>query len=98
MQGRIAVGVLEHSAALDAIWVWLSVKMVAHGEMYAPFDTEVEAVGQFVFHSEANGEVGSVNANRSQFHLLVLYFWSGHQFVDVPIYFYSYGRKTLKRI
>ena len=36
LQCRVAVGVLEESAAFDAVWVFASIEVVAQREMHCP--------------------------------------------------------------
>ena len=65
LEGVVAVGVLEESAALDAIYVGSSVEVVTGCKAYRPFYCDIQALGGFPFHTGSYWQVHGDTTVRS---------------------------------
>ena len=55
---RIAVGILEQSAAFYSVRVFHSVEFVAHREVFGPFKCYIQPLASLVFHAEPYRNIG----------------------------------------
>ena len=57
LEHAVAVGVLEESAALDAVDILPPVEVIAHREAHHPLSREVQPLADLVFHACSDGQV-----------------------------------------